>query len=214
MRALLALLIGYLLGSILPADLLGRRHGIDIRAVGTRNPGTTNALQQLGLVPGLITGVYDTSVGLVSMHVASSLGLSLGWTYLAGVAALVGHCFPVFFRFRGGQGMAATTGMLVYGMSVALGHGWLSAFGITLLATLAVAVYTLTRSATVVGVIVPPLLELELLLARPDWQFMAFMTALTGLIWATQLGIARSEHLIHFAEPVRVRLAKFKAPAH
>lgn len=214
MRVLLALFIGYLLGSVLPADLFGRAYGVDIRAVGTRNPGTTNALQQLGLVPGLITGLYDTSVGLVSMYVASLLGLSPGWAYLAGIAAVVGHCFPVFFGFRGGQGMAAATGMLVNGMSVALAHSWLSAFGIGLLAVLAVAVFALTRSATVVGVIVTPLLELELLLARPDWRFMAFMTALAGLIWATQVGLARSEHLLHFAEPVRGRFARFKAPTH
>ena len=212
MRVLLALFIGYLLGSVLPADLLGRSRGVDIRAVGTRNPGTTNALQQLGPIPGLITGVYDTSVGLVSMYVASLLGISHGWTYLAGIAAVVGHVFPVFFVFRGGQGMAAATGMLVYGIVVALAHGSLSAFGIAMLAALALAVFALTRSATVVCVVVTPLLELELLLARPEWRFMAFMTALAALVWATQLGIARSEHLVHLAEPVRVRFARSKAP--
>ena len=214
MRELLALSIGYLLGSVLPADLLARRRGIDIRAVGTRNPGTTNALQQLGAIPGLITGVYDASVGLVSMYVASLLGLTLGWTYLAGIAAIAGHVYPVFFGFRGGQGMAAATAMLVYEMGVAVAHGWLSASGIAQLVVLALAVFGLTRSASVVGVVVAPVLALQLLLARPDWYYAAFMTALVGLIWLTQLGIVRREHLLHLAGPVRARLARFKAPAH
>ncbi len=213
MRELLALSIGYLLGSVLPADLLGRARGIDMRAVGTRNPGTTNALAQLGLIPGLITGVYDASVGLLSMWAASLLGVSLGWTYLAGVAAVVGHCFPVFFGFRGGQGMAATTGMLVYEMLVAVARGWLSVPGISLLIALAIPVFFLTRSATMVGVVVAPLLVLEVLLAYPDWQFAAFMTGLALFIWVTQLGIARREHLFRLAEPVRARLAKSKTPA-
>lgn len=214
MRALLALAIGYLLGSVLPADLFGRAYDVDLRAVGTHNPGTTNALQQLGLVPGLITGVYDVSVGLASMYVAWLLGLSLGWTYLAGIAAIVGHCFPIFFRFRGGQGMAATTGMLVYEMSAALAHGWLFVLGITLLAALAIFVFAVTRSATVVGVVVAPVLALEILLARPDWQFAAFMTALAAFIWVTQLDIARHEHLFRFVGPAHTRLAKNKTPIH
>lgn len=161
MRELLSLSIGYLLGSVLPADLLARARGVDIRAVGTRNPGTTNALEQLGLVSGLITLVYDASVGLVSMYIASRLGLSTGWIYLAGLAAVVGHIFPIFFHFRGGQGMAAATGMLVYEMWIALTGGELSWFGIAILGVLAAAVFVLTRSASVVGVVIAPLLELK-----------------------------------------------------
>ena len=207
MREVLALCIGYLLGSVLPADLFARARGIDIRAVGTRNPGATNALRQLGLLPGLLTGLYDASVGLVSMYVAVLLGLSPGWTYLAGVAAIVGHCYPVFFRFRGGQGMAATTGMLVYEMLVAVGKGWLTIPGIALLSAIALAVFVLTRSASMVGVVVAPLLVLEIVLARPDWQFAVFVTALASFIWVVQLSIARREGLFHLAEPVRTWLS-------
>jgi glycerol-3-phosphate acyltransferase PlsY len=214
MREVLALFIGYLLGSVLPADLLGRSRGIDIRGIGTRNPGTTNALRELGLVPGVITGAYDVSVGLVSMYVASSLGLALGWTYLAGVAAIVGHLYPVFFGFHGGQGMAAATGILVYEMGVALANGWLTVFGIGVLAALAIAVFALTRSATVVGVVVAPLLALEILLAGPGWEFAAFMTALAGFIWATQLSIALHERLFRLVAPARGRVPKSKAPSH
>lgn len=211
MRELLALGIGYVLGSVLPADLFARIRGVDIRAVGTRNPGTTNALQQLGLVPGLLTGAYDVSVGLVATYIASLLGLPVGWTYLAGVSAIVGHCYPVFFRFRGGQGMAATTGLLVYEMLVGIGQGTLSVPGVALLAAIAIVVFVLTRSATMVGVITAPLLVLEAVLAHPDGRYAVFLGGLAAFIWLTQLGIARREHLLRLAEPARTWLAEIRA---
>lgn len=214
MRQVLALTLGYLLGSVLPADLLARSRGVDIRAVGTRNPGATNALEQLGLVPGLIAGAYDVSVGLVSMYVAWRLGLSTGWIYLAGMAAVVGHVLPVFFRFRGGQGMAAATGMLVYELLVSLARGQLTWIGIATLWVVAATVFVLFRSATIVGVLVVPVLEVELLLSRPDWQFLIFMTGLAGLIWVVQLSIARQQHLFRLADPVRQWVGKFRTPTH
>ena len=214
MRELLALSIAYLLGSVLPADLLARAQGVDIRAVGTRNPGATNALEQLGLVPGLIAGAYDVSVGLASMYVAARLGLPTGWIYLAGLAAVVGHIFPVFFGFRGGQGMAAATGMLVYEMWVALTRDQLSWVGIGMLGVLAVVVFVLSRSASVVGALVVPVLELEVFLSGADWQFVTFMTALAGIIWVVQLSIVRQNRLFHLATPVREWVGKFRAPTH
>jgi len=208
MREVLAVCIGYLLGSVLPAELFARVRGIDIRAVGTRNPGTTNALQQLGTVPGLITMAYDGSVGLVSMYIASVLGLPLGWTYLAGVAAIVGHVLPVFSRFRGGQGMAATTGILLYEIGVALTEGSLSIAGMGLLALIGLAVFGLTRSATLVGVVTAPLLVVEIVLGAADWRLAAFIAALAGFIWAIQVGIARHDQLFRLVAPAQLDLAR------
>ena len=139
MRILIALVAGYLLGSVLPADLFARARGVDIRTVGTHNPGATNVLQQLGVWPGLITGAYDCSVGLAAMAIASWLGLAQAWVYLAGLSAVIGHVFPIFFRFRGGQGMAATTGMLVYGIGVALSQRLLTPVGMLILGVVAIA---------------------------------------------------------------------------
>jgi len=212
MRIVAALAIGYLLGSVLPAEMFARSRGVDIRAVGTRNPGATNAMQQLGRFAGLVTMAYDASVGLVAMYVANALGLTQGWVYLAGVAAVIGHIFPVFSGFRGGQGMAATTGMLIYGIGVALGDGSLTPVGIGLLVVLAVAVFLLTRSGTDVGVFVAPLLVIELWLGQPDRLFGLFMTGLAAFIWLTQLSIARKQHLFRLAGPVRARLARIHLP--
>jgi glycerol-3-phosphate acyltransferase PlsY len=163
--------------------------------VGTGNPGTTNALAELGAVPGLLTAAYDVSVGVVAIQIALLLGLSTGWAYVAGIMAVIGHRYPVFFGFRGGQGMAASAGMLVYGMGVALGRGWLSPTDLLVLVAAAAVSLALTRSATVVGVVVLPLLVAQLLLARPDLEFMVFMVALAINIWIVQLTISRREHL-------------------
>lgn len=210
MREVLALGVGYLLGSVLPAEIIARARGIDIRAVGTGNPGATNALKQLGPVAGTVTGAYDASVGLVAMYVAYLLGLSAGWSYLAGVAAVAGHVFPVFSRFRGGQGMAATTGLLVFEMGVALSRGWLAPTGMLALAALGLVAFSLTRSATVVGVVTAPVLVLEIALGRPDPAFLAFVTGLAGMIWLVQFGIAHERRLFRVAAPVRARLAHLR----
>lgn len=210
MREVLAVIVGYLLGSVLPADLMGRARGVDLRAVGTCNPGTTNALGQLGLGPGLVTGAYDASVGLASMYVASRLGLSPGWVYVAGLAAIVGHVFPVYFGFHGGQGMAAATGMLLYGISVALSREWLMIWGLLPLGALALGVLALTRSASVVAAVALPVLGLELAVAGVEWRFGAFMAVLLGFIWAVQVGIVVHDGLFHVSGPVRDRLARLK----
>ena len=211
MRELLAIVIGYLLGSVLPADLLARAQGVDIRAVGTKNPGSTNALQQLGPIPGIITTLYDVSVGLIAMYVASLLGVSTGWIYAAGVAAIVGHVFPIYFGFHGGEGMAATTGILVYEMGVALDEGWLTLTGVGLLVVIALVVFALTRSASMVGVIVAPLLAIEIVLGRPDPIFAVFMVGLAAFIWAIQLRRVRRDDLWHLSGPTRSRVTRLKA---
>ena len=195
MRTVLALAIGYLLGSVLPAELLARRRGIDIKAVGTGNPGTTNALAELGLVPGLVTAAYDMSVGIVAIQVALLIGVPTAWAYLAGIMSIVGHRFPMFFGFHGGQGMAASAGMLIYGMGIALLRDWLSVADFAVLLAIAGLAFALTRSGSVVGVIALPLLMAQLLLAGPDREFLVFMAALAANIWAVQLVISRREHL-------------------
>jgi glycerol-3-phosphate acyltransferase PlsY len=209
-RVAIALVAAYLLGSVLPADLFARARGIDIRTVGTRNPGATNALRELGLVPELVTGAYDISVGVASMYLAWRLGIATEWVYTAGFAAFVGHLYPVFFRFRGGQGMAAATGMLVWGMGRAMMQGLLTPAEIAGLLAVAGVVFVLTRSASVVGTVAVPVLIAELLLARPEWEFAVFMSVLGAIIWTTQFGLARTEHRFRLSDPMRQRVARLR----
>jgi len=188
LRAILALVVGFVLGSVLPARLLARRSGVDIASVGDGNPGTWNAFAGVGVGAGVITLAYDVSVGVVAIGVASLLGVAQGIVYLAGLMAVVGHRFPVFHRFRGGgQGMAASAGMVVYGVVVALFNGWLAPIHVVALLAIGVATFVLTRSPGMVAIVVLPTLLIELVLGRPEWRFLAFMAIVTGYIWTVQV---------------------------
>ncbi len=198
-----AMLIGYVLGSVLPAELLARRRGVDIGSVGDGNPGTVNAFRGLGRVEGTITLVYDASVGVVAILIARALGVSEGFAYLAGIMAVVGHRLPVFSRFRGGgQGMAASAGLLVYGAGVAFYRGWLSVGDFALIAVIAVVVVALTRSANAVGLAILPVLWIELLRSSAEWQLLVFMTAVTLHIWTREIIDARRDNLVRVMRPI------------
>ena len=102
-------IIGYLLGSIPIALLVGRAHGLDLREVGDRNPGAWNAMEQLG---GRAAAPVFAGDGLKGLA-AGLAGLALGgtWGAYAGVAgAMVGHALPVFASFRGGKSVMTFAG--------------------------------------------------------------------------------------------------------
>jgi len=194
LRAVLALVIGLLLGSVLPADLLARRRGIDIRSVGDGNPGTVNAVRALGWTPGLITAAYDVCVGVVAIQIATLLGVTAGPAYLAGIMSVAGHRFPVFRGFRGGgQGMAASAGMLVYGIAVALSHGWLSAVDVGGLIAIVVITFVLTRWGSTAPLVMLPVLVIMVILAHTDWQFLVFVAAVAAHIWVVQAAATRRQ---------------------
>jgi len=105
----IAVLAGYLLGSIPVALLVARRHGVDLRAVGDGNPGAWNALEHLGGRQATPAFLGDAAKALA----AGLVGLALGgyWAGFAGVAAaMVGHAFPVFASFRGGKAVMCFAG--------------------------------------------------------------------------------------------------------
>jgi acyl phosphate:glycerol-3-phosphate acyltransferase len=204
LRAVLALVIGLLLGSVLPADLLARRRGIDIRSIGDGNPGTVNAVRALGWAPGLITAAYDVSAGVVAIQIAYLLRLSEGSAYLAGIMSIVGHRFPAFRGFRGGgQGMAASAGMLVYGVGVALSRGWLTATDVAGLIAIVLVTFALTHVGSTAALVMLPVLVVRLVFAHTDWQFFTFVTAVAAHIWIAQLAVTRRWLPLKAVRPAR-----------
>ena len=108
----LLILIAYLFGSLSAAILLCRLLGLpDPRTQGSGNPGATNVLRIGGLRAALLTLAGDMAKGLVPVALAAGLGLSPLWVGLTGLAALTGHLLPLFFRFRGGKGVATVLGI-------------------------------------------------------------------------------------------------------
>jgi glycerol-3-phosphate acyltransferase PlsY len=120
--AVAAVVGGYLLGTVPTAHLAARRHGVDPTRVGTRNPGATNVLQNVGRAAGIVTLVGDLAKGLV----AAGLGWAVDGRTLAvacGAAAVLGHVAPVTRSLRGGKGVATGVGMALATFPVAAAVG-------------------------------------------------------------------------------------------
>lgn len=109
MEYVLAVIAGYGLGSLPVALTVARRYGVDLLSVGDGNPGAWNALEQLG--PRRAWPVFAGDAAKAAA--AGLIGLALGgwWVGWAGVAAaMIGHAFPIFARFRGGKSVMCFVG--------------------------------------------------------------------------------------------------------
>jgi len=105
----------YLLGSI-PFGLLVAKvfGGGDVRKAGSGNVGATNVARVAGPLAGILTLVLDAAKGSAAAWLAAHFsGEVAGWMVLAGLAALIGHCFPVWLRFHGGKGVATAAGVFL-----------------------------------------------------------------------------------------------------
>jgi glycerol-3-phosphate acyltransferase PlsY len=109
-----AIIVSYLLGSIPSAYIVARlKKGIDIRQVGGGNVGALNVYREVGPISGFTVLAADVTKGVLAVYIARWLGLPIIWTCVAGFAAVVGHNWPCFLRFRGGKGGATIMGVLL-----------------------------------------------------------------------------------------------------
>lgn len=128
---LLAVLAAYLVGSLSFAVIVSRAMGLhDPRSYGSKNPGATNVLRSGNKAAALITLLLDCAKGWLPVALVrwygKDYGLDDGTVAMVGLAAFLGHLFPVFFRFQGGKGVATALGVL-------LGVNWI--LGLATLAT-------------------------------------------------------------------------------
>ena len=112
---LLIPLSAYVLGSIpfglILAKLFGRT---DVRKGGSGNIGATNVARVVGPLAGILTLILDVAKGSAAVLLAAELSqVSATWMMIAALAALVGHCFPVWLKFKGGKGVATAAGMFL-----------------------------------------------------------------------------------------------------
>jgi glycerol-3-phosphate acyltransferase PlsY len=122
MTTLWAVATGYLLGSIPFAFLLSRRWtGLDIRQAGSGNVGAANVLRTSGIAAGITVMLLDVAKGAGSVLVAQRLSAGDATPAAAGFAAIVGHIYPVWLRFRGGKGVATACGVFSVLTPAALG---------------------------------------------------------------------------------------------
>lgn len=179
--------IAYLIGTFPSASLVARANGIDIRTVGSGNPGASNVTRVLGWRRGIWVFVLDAAKG----SVAAGLGLIVAdrpTGYALGAAAVLGHVFPVWERFRGGKGVA--TGGGVFGV--------LSPIVFPILIALWFILSKVTKKASLASIIVVALLPVGVgLVRREAWEVVATI-AISVLVMARHLGnikrlVTRSE---------------------
>jgi glycerol-3-phosphate acyltransferase PlsY len=115
MNGALTPLIAYLLGSIPFGYLIVRwQRGIDVRQTGSGGTGATNVMRNLGIIGFVATFLLDVGKGILAVLVASRLsGGNPWWIAASSVAAILGHCFPVWLKFRGGKGVATGVGVFM-----------------------------------------------------------------------------------------------------
>lgn len=110
----LIILLAYLFGSTTSAVIICYVMRLsDPRVSGSKNPGVTNVLRLHGKAPAFLTLLGDVLKGLAPVYIAYGLGRSDLVIALAGCLAVIGHAFPIFFKFRGGKGIATFVGVLI-----------------------------------------------------------------------------------------------------
>ena len=107
------LVVGYLLGSIPFARLFTMRSGIDLFEVGTGNPGAANVFRKIDKRIGAAVFLADGLKGALPVFIANMMGASQDLWIIAGAAAVIGHWYPIFNRFKGGAGLATGAGVVL-----------------------------------------------------------------------------------------------------
>jgi acyl phosphate:glycerol-3-phosphate acyltransferase len=183
----IATLAAYLVGSLSFAVIVSRTMGLkDPRTYGSHNPGATNVLRSGSKAAAILTLVLDALKGFVPVVLVAVYGarwgLGAGTVALVGLAAFVGHLWPVFFRFRGGKGVATAAGVLL-GINPWLGLA-------TLLTWLIIAAFFRYSSlASIVAAVFAPFWRV--LTDGPDAIALALLVIGGLLIWRHSANIKR-----------------------
>lgn len=119
-------LLAYLLGTFPSADLVARRYGVDVTKEGSGNPGASNVVRLLGWKAGALVLFLDAAKGAIAAGVGLAIDGHRG-AWILGVAAVVGHVFPVWRKFKGGRGVATGAGVFIVvypGVTIVLALIW------------------------------------------------------------------------------------------
>ena len=178
---ILLVLFAYLLGSISSAILVSRLFGLpDPRTGGSGNPGATNVLRLGGKKAAALTLLGDSLKGLVPVLVAQAAGADVGTLSLVGLAAFLGHLYPVFFRFHGGKGVATAFGVMV-------GVSWPVGLGVLLTWLTMAFVFRVSSLSALTAAVLAPAFAAWL-----DRPYLALVLALCALlIWRHRSNIQK-----------------------
>ncbi len=177
------LLSAYLLGSISAAILLSKLMGFkDPRSEGSNNPGATNVLRIAGKKAAFLTLVGDCLKGLIPVLAARLLNFDPLIVALTAFAAFCGHCFPVFFAFRGGKGVATT-------MAATVAFNWIVGASLIAIWLLFARVFKISSLAAIISFTALPGLVYW---REPDLRVATVFAAMSIiLIWRHRANIQR-----------------------
>ncbi|HDK28196.1 MAG TPA: glycerol-3-phosphate acyltransferase, partial [Candidatus Atribacteria bacterium] len=159
MKYIIIFVSGYLIGSISPSYFLGKIiKGIDIREHGDNNAGTLNTLHVLGLFPAIITALFDLTKGLIVALLAYYIGIPYPYNFLFAYIAVLGHIFPFYLKFRGGQGAATAIGVILYFLATFIKRGVFPLDALIILTILVLVVFYITKNGEIIGISTIPVL--------------------------------------------------------
>ena len=111
---IIRIILSYLIGSISGSMLMGKLRGVDIRTMGSGNAGGTNAFRTQGAIFALSVIVVDIAKGYVAtFYISGDFGQGSLLGILCGIAAVLGHVYPVYYNFKGGKGAGTLVGILI-----------------------------------------------------------------------------------------------------
>ena len=186
----LLLPVAYLIGTFPSAVLVARTNGLDIRSVGSGNPGASNVTRMLGWRKGFWVFVLDAAKGAL----AAGIGLLADGRpagYWLGAAAVIGHVFPIWQRFRGGKGVATGGGVFAV----------LSPLVFAILVALWFAISKVSRKASLASIVIVALLPVGVGIVRQEaWEVLATV-GICVLVMARHLNnikrlATRNEHVL------------------
>jgi glycerol-3-phosphate acyltransferase PlsY len=172
----IALLVpaAYLLGTLPSAEIVGRSRGVDVRAAGSGNPGASNTFRLLGWRAGVLVFAVDAAKGALAAGVGLLVADGHVGAYVLGIAAIVGHMFPVTRHFKGGRGVATGAGvLLVIFPLLTLGS-----------AVLWFAVVRITHKASLASIVVVVAFPIAVALAGHPWGDVTVIAAVAVLVIA------------------------------
>lgn len=171
------MILGYFCGSVPFGKLIAAARGVDIQKRGSGNIGFANVQRVLGWRAGLLTLAGDILKGLLPTLAALRL-TSAGFAFWVGVAAIVGHVFPLWLRFRGGKGVATGLGLVIVLQPVAAAAGAIIyVFGRAILRSSALGSLAGIAGVLVVGCLIVP----------GDWWHYALLLAIA--LWTLRHNI-------------------------
>jgi glycerol-3-phosphate acyltransferase PlsY len=164
----------YLLGAIPFGLLIARSHGVDLRKVGSGNIGATNVSRALGKKWFYVCFFLDMAKGLLPMLLATAWGLvdkdvtlgQLGMWLAVGCAAILGHVFPIYLKFKGGKGVATSLGV-VLGLWPYYTLSGLIAFAVWLVIFL---IWRYVSLASILAAMIFPVALTVLIVLNPQWE--------------------------------------------